>query len=118
MATPPMSKSRTRRVSAAFEPASRGPKGFKHALKQQKWLTLIGLPVLLFTSLASIYTLWGVLFMIWGLTSLRTGQVYLLETIYRRDDPALFWVIVVLWIGSGGLYVLGDLFPAIWYWSL
>lgn len=87
----------------------------RDALKQQKWLTLVGLPILLITSFMGIYTLWGVLFVYWGVTSLQSGSVYLLEPIERRQDPAFFWIIVMMWIGTGGLYVLGDIFPSIWY---
>ena len=101
MATPPM----TRKSSPSL----------RDTLRQQKWLTLIGLPVLLISTFMGIYTLWGVLFVYWGITSLRSGQVYLLEDIDRAEDPALFWIIAIMWIMTGGLYVLGDLFPAIWY---
>lgn len=85
------------------------------SLKQQKWLTLIGLPILLITTLLGIYTLWGVLFVFWGITSLRSGQVFLLERIDRGSDPALFWIIVGMWIITGSLYVIGDFVPSIWY---
>lgn len=84
-------------------------------LKHQKWLTLIGLPVLLGTTITGVYTLWGVLFIYWGVASLRSGQVFLLETIERRHDPALFWIIVALWVLTGGIYVIGDFFPSLWY---
>lgn len=106
MATPPMSRSRSNEQANI---------PLMDNLKQQKWLTLIGLPVLLMSTLLGIYTLWGVLFVYWGATSVLSGQVYLLEPIERRSDPALFWIIVAMWIVSGGLYVIGDFFPAIWY---
>lgn len=100
MATPPLQRSRR--------------PSFKDSLRHQKWLTLIGLPTLLTSSFLGFYTLWGLLFVFWGMVSLRTGQVYLLETIYREDDPALYWIIVIMWLASGGLYVLGDVYPSIW----
>ncbi|MEM7173061.1 MAG: hypothetical protein AAF530_23060 [Pseudomonadota bacterium] len=85
----------------------------RHKLAQQKWLTLIGLPVLLFAVFNNIYSVWGLLFVYWGVTSVISGQVFLLELIERRQDPALFWIIVALWIGSGALYVVADFFPAV-----
>ena len=82
--------------------------------KQQKWLTLIGLPVLLYTTFMGIYSVWGLLFVYWGLTSLRSGEVFLLEPVERDRDPALFWIIAVMWIGFGFMYVLTDFYPEYW----
>jgi hypothetical protein len=92
-----------------------GKQSFADALKQQKWLTLIGLPILLTTSLTGIYGLWGLLFVYWGLVSLRSGEVYLLEPIERRHDPVLFWTIVMMWIGFGLLYMVADFAPSVMY---
>lgn len=80
----------------------------RQALAQQKWLTLIGLPVLILTMLNGVYALWGALFIYWGIVSATAGRAYLLENIHRREDPALFWLIVGLWIGSGLLYIYTD----------
>ena len=84
---------------------------FRDSLRQQKWLTLIGLPVLLITTFSGIYAVWGVLFIYWGLMSVRSGEVYLLEPIERGHDPVLFWIIAMMWIGFGAMYVLMDLYP-------
>ena len=78
---------------------------FKQNLKQQKWLTLLGLPILLITSLNGIYSVWGVLFVYWGIVSIRSGEVYLLEPIERGRDPALFWIISIMWVTFGAMYV-------------
>lgn len=76
---------------------------------QQKWLTLIGLPVLIYATLNGLFFIWGLLFLFWGVISLRSGQVFLLEDIHRRDDPALFWIIFTMWLGSGATYIYYDL---------
>ena len=81
------------------------------ALRAQKWPTLILLPVLIVAMLWDVYAVWGALFVVWGLTSALSGQVYLIEPIERRDDPALFWIILGLWIGSGLLYIHATLAP-------
>tara|TARA_B100000686_G_C16535741_1_gene834716 strand:- start:588 stop:752 length:165 start_codon:yes stop_codon:yes gene_type:complete len=52
-----------------------------------------------------------VLFVYWGVASAVTGDVFLLETIRRRDDPVLFWIIVAMWIGFGLMYVAYDALP-------
>lgn len=83
-------------------------------LKQQKWLTLIGLPILLLTTFSGFYSVWGLLFMYWGVVSIMSGEVYLLEPIEREIDPTLFWIISVMWIGFGAMYVIADLYPGYW----
>ena len=83
-------------------------------LKDQKWLTLIGMPVLLVSSFSGIYFFWGVMFVFWGVVSLRSGEVFLLEPIERRQDPALFWIISAMWIGFGLMYILADFYPSHW----
>ena len=80
-------------------------------LKNQKWLTLIGLPVMLAATFNSIYSLWGVLFIYWGITSIIAREAFLFETINRDDDPVIFWTICGLWVGSGALYIITDFFP-------
>ncbi|MEM6579118.1 MAG: hypothetical protein AAF678_11555 [Pseudomonadota bacterium] len=82
---------------------------FRQAFAQQKWRTLIGLPILIYSTIEGFYFVWGVLFVLWGLGSLRTGRIFLLEDIDRRDDPALFWIIFAMWIGTGATYVYYDM---------
>jgi hypothetical protein len=82
-------------------------------LRTQKWLTLVALPPLLVTTYFGIYSLWGILFIYWGMTSVRAGKVYLVEPIDRTQDPVLFWIISVMWIGFGALYVVTDFFPSL-----
>ena len=86
----------------------------KHNLKNQKWLSLIGMPVLLASTFLGVYSFWGVMFVYWGVMSLRSGEVFLLEPIDREKDPALFWIISAMWIGFGLLYILTDFYPRVW----
>ena len=78
---------------------------------QKKLLTLVGLPVLLVLTWLGIYAVWGALFVYWGLLSMRSGQAFVFEEIERDENPILFWIIVLTWIGSGLLYILIDLSP-------
>lgn len=84
---------------------------FAEKLKDQKWLTLVGMPILLVTTFNGIYSVWGLLFVFWGIVSIRAGEVFLLETVERNKDPVLYWIISILWIGFGLLYILTDFFP-------
>ncbi len=84
---------------------------FVQNLRHQKWLTFLVLLVLLVSTLSGFYAAWGVLFIFWGLLAMRSGQAFLVEPIERFENPAVFWLLVVLWIGLGILYVVADFFP-------
>lgn len=87
---------------------------FKEKIATQKWLTLIAMPVLLITTFNNIYSIWGVLFIYWGATSVYSGEVFLVENIERDKSPILFWTISAMWIGFGIMYILTDLYHNYW----
>ena len=80
-------------------------------LDSQKWPSLLALPVLMVATINNIYSIWGVLFVYWGLRSLFSGEVYLVESIERDKNPILFWIISAMWIGFGIMYIIADLYP-------
>ncbi|MEM7073671.1 MAG: hypothetical protein AAGA28_03630 [Pseudomonadota bacterium] len=79
------------------------------ALGQQKWLTLVALPILTYAMIHGLFFVWGLLFLFWGAGSLASGRIFLVEDIDRQSDPALFWIVFFMWIGSGVTYVYYDL---------
>lgn len=79
-------------------------------LKTRKWLTIMTLIVLLGSTMLGLYFVWGALFVFWGLIAIKTGQAYLLEPIWRDDDPLLFWTLTGLWFVFGALYILNDFY--------
>ncbi len=97
MATPPMTKP--------------GKSAVLEKMKEQKWLTLIVLPVLFISTFMGIYAFWGVLFIFWGLSSIRSGDAFVVEPIRRSDEPGLFWLINLMWVVFGVIYILADLYP-------
>ncbi len=86
---------------------------FIQTLRNQRWMTLLILAALLVSTFAGYYSLWGLLFIFWGLLAVRSGQAFLIEPINRATDLALFWSLTGLWIGLGVLYVLADVFPPV-----
>ena len=84
---------------------------FSEFLGSQKWPTLVALPVLVVATINNLYSIWGVLFIYWGLRSLFSGDVYLVESIERDKNPILFWIITAMWIGFGILYIFADFYP-------
>ena len=74
-------------------------------------MTIAVVLVLLASTLAGVYAIWGVVFVYWGVLAIRSGQAFLVEAIERRENPVLFWVLTATWFGFGVLYILTDLFP-------
>lgn len=79
----------------------------------QKWRTLIILPIMIVAALKGWYAVWGLLFIYWGALAMIQREVFLVETIARDEDPALYWIMITLWIGSGAVYVASAFFPEI-----
>ncbi len=82
-----------------------------NSLRHHKWMTIAAVLVLLATTLAGVYAIWGVVFVYWGVLAIRSGQAFLVEAIERRENPVLFWVLTAMWFGFGVLYILTDIFP-------
>ena len=47
---------------------------------------------------------WGILFLVWIIPSIRSGHTHLAEPISRSENPIWYWLIVVTWVGLS-LYV-------------
>ncbi len=74
-----------------------------------KWFTAASIAVLAIASYREWYWVWGLLFVYWASISARSGQAFVVETIERSGNPALFWLIVTMWGGFGVWYVWADL---------
>lgn len=72
---------------------------------------MVALGVLIAATVVEWYWVWGVLFVYWAGVAVASGETYLVESIYRRDHPWLFWLLVVMWAALGLWYVIGDLLP-------
>lgn len=81
---------------------------------RRKWLTLAALFFLLASTFSGYYSVWGALFVFWGVISIRSGEAFLLERINCDENPILFWIISAMWVAFGILYVLADIYPEYW----
>lgn len=77
----------------------------------RNWLTVSVLAILIGSAVAGLYSIWGVLFIYWGLTACNSGEAYLIAPIDRGKDPVLFWLLTGMWFVFGALYILADIFP-------
>jgi len=67
-----------------------------------KWKTILGLVLLLVAIAMNWMWVFGVLFILWALNDIATGETHFVERIQRGESPALFWVIVLLWLLLSG----------------
>lgn len=63
-----------------------------------KWRSLVGLVVVYFAIIFEADWLWGALFLIWVIPDLKSGTTYFMERITRRDNPILYWAIMITWL--------------------
>ena len=96
MPTPPLSKDR--------------PKSPK-SLADWKWATIIALPIVLILPLMGFYSVWGILFIYWAVHSITSGSAFFVEPLEREETPLLFWIITLMWVFFGVLYIIYDLYP-------
>ena len=67
--------------------------------KTLKWRTIVGLILMYIAVALNWQWIWGVLSLYWVLPGLYAGVTYFIEPIDRRENPILFWIIALTWIG-------------------
>jgi len=74
-----------------------------------KWKTVLGLLVIYTAVLFDQYWVWGVLFILWTIPALRSGETFFVERLSRRANPLLFWLLVSTWIALSCYLIVADL---------
>ena len=64
-----------------------------------RWITLGALAIVVAAVVFNFQWLWGLLFLFWAAPSLATGVTFLVEPIRREENPWLFWIITLMWLG-------------------
>ena len=64
-----------------------------------RWLTIVALAIVVVALVFNLEWVWGLFFLFWSGPSLFTGVTFLVEPVYRSENPWLFWIIVTLWLG-------------------
>ncbi len=54
--------------------------------------------------------IWALLFLTWSVPSLFTGVTYLVQPISRDENPWLYWIVVLLWLGSSVAMIVYELY--------
>jgi hypothetical protein len=63
-----------------------------------KWRTIIALILMYIAMFMNWEWAWGILFLFWVIPDIFSGVTYFIEPIEKRQNPILYWIIVVSWI--------------------
>ncbi|MEM9273416.1 MAG: hypothetical protein AAGA80_10710 [Cyanobacteria bacterium P01_F01_bin.143] len=63
-----------------------------------KWRTILGLILVWVATIADWQWIWGILFLIWIIPDFFTGVTYFIEPITKKDNPFLYWLIMISWV--------------------
>lgn len=78
---------------------------------QSKLPTVVALAVLLATTLAGWYWVWGIFFLYWAVSGIVTGHAFVVQTVNRDENPVIFWLVSITWLVLAGLTLFYDFFP-------
>ena len=70
----------------------------KQTQKTTKWRTILALVLMYVAVIMDWNWMWGILFLIWVIPDLITGSTYFIEPIHKKENPILYWIIVVSWL--------------------
>ena len=63
-----------------------------------KWRSIFGLIGIYLIILFEQTWGWGLLFLFWVIPDLKSGTTYFIEPLSRRENPILYWLVVLTWI--------------------
>lgn len=78
-----------------------------------KWRSILGLVFIYLAMWFNWEWAWGVLFLLWVIPDMITGVTYFMEPIDKRDNPILYWIIIISWLLMS-FYSLAALFFPSW----
>ena len=75
---------------------------------RQGWKAGLGLVAVWIAVIYDLWWVWGLLFLFWLLPDLRRQETHFMERLTARDQPILYWLVMVSW-GFLSLYLLSGL---------
>lgn len=64
----------------------------------KKWRTILGLILVYAAVFMNWQWLWGILFLVWVIPDIISGFTYFLEPVSKKENPILFWFIMLSWL--------------------
>ena len=77
--------------------------------KTTKWRTIIALILMYIAIIMNWQWAWGILFLLWVIPDIINGMTYFIEPIEKKENPILYWIIIISWILMT-LYSISTLF--------
>ena len=76
------------------------------------WRALFGLGLILTYFFTGWSWIWAFFFAFWVAMDLSSGQTHLFEPVLKKQNPALYWVIVIIWslLGAVSAFYYMDIF--------
>ena len=71
--------------------------------------TVVALAILLAATLVGWYWVWGLFFLYWAIASIIMRQAFVVQIVYRDENPVLFWLISITWLVLAIVSILFDL---------
>lgn len=75
-----------------------------------KWKTMLALIAIWFAVFSDATWLWGILFLLWILPDLRRRETFFVEHLSARDNPILYWALMLSWIVFAVYMITSSLF--------
>ena len=63
-----------------------------------RWRTWTGLALVAASVAFGWWWTWGVLFLWWAASNLRSGEAHFVEPVTRTGEPITYWSVVVTWL--------------------
>ena len=70
-----------------------------------KWRTVFGLTLVWIATILNWQWIWGVLFLLWIIPDFFTGVTYFIEPIIKKENPLLYWLIMISWVALSVLTI-------------
>ncbi len=77
----------------------------KDTMAKIKWRPILGLVLVYLATFMQWYWVWGILFILWVLPDIFSRTTHFMDSVTAEDNPILFWVIIVTWLGLSVWYL-------------
>ncbi|PAB59057.1 B12-binding domain-containing radical SAM protein [Anaeromicrobium sediminis] len=64
-----------------------------------KWRTFLALGLIATSLFMNWNWIWSVFFLYWAILDIKSGYTFSVEPISRNENPILYWLIIILWLG-------------------
>ncbi|MEM7032771.1 MAG: VOC family protein [Chloroflexota bacterium] len=103
----PQTKSKVNTLTTSSPPPSK--QGGDNVLSRFKIRTFLALVFVYIAVVFELQWMWGLLFLLWLIPDMISGQAHLAEPISRKDNPIWYWLIILTWLWMS-IYLLLTIF--------